>query len=411
MYAPTSSPILRRSEEHALKKAIHTLAWACLVVLAVTLVALPQRPAGSFPVIVVLKDNVSLESFRGQARSDERALAAPEQWDYLDSRVVGAVQAFERGLGFRAEHVFSHAIRGFSARLTTRQIQALENHSLVDYVEADGTMSIVAQTVPWGITHIGAAGKASISSVNVYVIDTGVEAHPDINRVGHVSFASGPNNDCNGHGTHVAGTIAAIDDTSFVVGVAPGAPVTGVKVLGCSGSGSTSGVIKGVDWVTANALKPAIANMSLGGGANTSLDNAVKNSVDKGIFYALAAGNEGVDACTRSPARAGTKDGVMTVAAISSTNQEPSWSNFGPCVDVWAPGVSVLSTYKGGGTKTLSGTSMASPHVGGTGARYLALYPSHSPDAVETALKSSMTTPGTKSKDGRLITVINASPY
>jgi subtilisin family serine protease len=205
--------------------------------------------------------------------------------------------------------------------------------------------------------------------------------------------------------------VAAEDNTQDVVGAAPGAPLTGVKVLGCGGSGTTSGVIKGIDWVTANAVKPAIANMSLGGGASTSLDTAVKNSADSGVFYSIAAGNSGANACNYSPARAGTHNGVMTTAATDSSNKEASWSNFGSCVDIWAPGVSILSTRKGGGTTTMSGTSMAAPHVGGTGALYLSSV-SASPADVENRLKldaeSSM---GTKSKDGRTITLIDAGAY
>ena len=123
--------------------------------------------------------------------------------------------------------------------------------------------------------------------------------------VGHVNFAGGPNTDCSGHGTHVAGSVAARDNATDVVGAAPGAPLTGVKVLGCNGSGTWSGVIRGVDWVTANAKKPAVANMSLGGGVSQAVDDAVKKSADSGVFYALAAGNDGADACKSSPARAG----------------------------------------------------------------------------------------------------------
>ncbi|MFN2414058.1 MAG: S8 family serine peptidase, partial [Pyrinomonadaceae bacterium] len=209
-----------------------------------------------------------------------------------------------------------------------------------------------------------------------------------------------------GHGTHVAGTVAARDNASDVVGVAPGAPLTGVKVLGCSGSGSWSGVIKGIDWVTANAVKPAVANMSLGGGANQAVDDAVVKSANSGVFYALAAGNDGADACNSSPARAGagTNNGVMTVAATDSADKETSWSNYGKCVDIWAPGLSILSTKKGGGTTTMSGTSMASPHGAGGGALYLSSHTGSSPSNVESALKSAATTTANKSKDGRTIT-------
>ncbi|MCI0626782.1 MAG: S8 family peptidase, partial [Acidobacteria bacterium] len=339
-----------------------------------------QRPAATFPVVVVFDEGAPLDRFGGAFQADERAAADPDAWDYLDRRVAGAVQQLERGHGFRADHVFSSAIRGFSARLNSRQIQALENNPLVAYIESDEPMFATAQTLPWGINRIDADisstlagnGSGAVTNVNVYIIDTGADAkHTDLNVVKHVNFAGGPNRDCHGHGTHVAGTVAARDNSSDVVGVAPGAPITGVKVLGCGGSGTTSGVIKGVDWVTANAAKPAIANMSLGGGASQALDDAVIKSANSGVFYSLAAGNSGANACNSSPARAGTRDGVMTVAATDSLDREASFSNYGSCVDVWAPGVSILSTSKGGGTTTMSGTSMASPHVGGTGALYL----------------------------------------
>lgn len=255
-------------------------------------------------------------------------------------------------------------------------------------------------------------GSGAVTNVNAYIIDTGIDtAHTDLSVVNHVNFAGGPNKDCHGHGTHVAGTVAATDNTSDVVGVAPGAPLTGVKVLGCGGSGTTSGVIKGVDWVTANAITPAIANMSLGGGVSDSLDAAVKNSADSGVFYSIAAGNSGADACNYSPARAGTYNGVMTTAATDQNDQDPNWSNFGPCVDIWAPGVSILSTKKGGGTTTMSGTSMAAPHVGGTGALYLSSHTGASAATVESKLKADAVTTDTTSNDGQPITLVYARWY
>jgi subtilisin family serine protease len=380
-----------------------------------------QRGPSTFPVIVVLRADAQLSGAAGEYVADERARANPAAWGYVDRRVAGAVQALEARRGFKAEHVFSHALRGFAARLTARQIDELENDPGVAYVEADGTMSVIAQTIPWGIDRIdadlssAAAGNGSgqVSAVNAYVIDTGVAKHADLNRAGHVNFAGGKNDDCHGHGTHVAGTIAARDNTSDVVGVAPGAPVTGVKVLGCNGSGSTSNVIKGVDWVTANARKPAVANMSLGGGISTALDDAVRRSVAAGVFYALAAGNSGASACNASPARAGagTNNGILTVAATDSTDREASWSNYGTCVDIWAPGVSIVSTRRGGGTTAMSGTSMASPHGAGGGALVLSLTPGALPSAVEAALKSSATTTAHLSKDGQVIKRLNVAGF
>jgi subtilisin family serine protease len=371
-----------------------------------------QQRAAATPVIVVFKPDTPFDLFGPNYVADERAAASPAAWRYLDRKVVGLVNMMEARDGFRAQHVFSHAIKGFSARLSAQQIAALEADLNVAYVERDGVMTIV-QTLPWGINKIDADlsstkagnGTGTISNVRAYIIDTGVDAqHRDLNVIRHVNFASGPNSDCNGHGTHVAGTVAARDNTVDVVGVAPSVPLTGVRVLGCGGAGSTSGVIKGVDWVTANALKPAVANMSLGGSTSQALDDAVKKSANSGVFYAVSAGNSGANACNYSPARAGagSNNGVMTVAATDSNDREASWSNYGSCVDVWAPGVSILSTRLKGGTTTMSGTSMASPHGSGAGALYLSRT-SASPASVEGALKTAATTTANKSKDGRTI--------
>ena len=332
---------------------------------------------------------------------------------------VANEQARENGLQLR--FVYSSAIEGYAAVFPNDQaLRRVQNEPRVAYVEQDQVVRAVAQTLPWGIDRVDADqsstkagdGLGAVSNVNAYVIDSGIyRTHTDLNVVKHVNFVGdGKNYDCSGHGTHVAGTVAATDNTSDVVGAAPGAPLTGVKVLGCSGSGSWSGVIKGVDWVTANAVKPAVANMSLGGGASQAVDDAVRKSANSGIFYSIAAGNDGKNACYYSPARAGrTKNadgtwnknnGIVTVAATNKSNGETSFSNYGPCVDIWAPGYSILSTKNGGGTATMSGTSMAAPHVGGGGALYLSSQTSASSSAVEVGLKSAAQRPGTKSKDG-----------
>jgi subtilisin family serine protease len=329
----------------------------------------------------------------------------------VDPSAVANIHASKYGA--KVDAVWGNALHGYAAVIPNDRVAALRTDSNVQYVVADGEASITAQTIPYGIDLIDADisstkagdGTGSVSNVNVYVIDTGVDpSHPDLNVVQFVSFAKGQgkNTDCNGHGTHVAGTIAAKDDTQGVVGVAPGAPIHAVKVLNCQGSGQWSWVISGIDWVTANHGANAVANMSLGGGANQAVDDAVRNSAASGVFYALAAGNSGADACGQSPARAGTTDGVATVAAIDSSSQEASWSNYGSCVDIWAPGVDVYSTYAGGGYTTLSGTSMASPHVAGGGALYLSGH-SATPAGVENALKSAAVNAGTLSKDGRAI--------
>jgi aqualysin 1 len=355
-----------------------TIVLAALMILLPAVVGSAQKTVAQFPVIVVFDEKAALGDFMSHYRFDERMAANPDAWNYLDAGVVGAVQSMEDGLGFRADNVYSFALRGFAARLTAEQIKQLENNPLISYVEEDVTMSIQQQTLPYGINRVDADisstlagnGSGSVTNVRVFVIDTGV-------------------------------------------GVVPGAPVTGVKVLGCGGSGSTSRIIQGIDWVTANAVRPAVANMSLGGGVSTSLDNAVRNSANSGIFYALAAGNNGGNACNTSPARAGagTNNGIMTTAATSSTNQEASFSNFGSCVDIWAPGVGVISTRLGGGTTSLSGTSMASPHVAGCGALVLSSNPGASPASVESTLKSQSLNFGTFSKDGRSIRIVNVRNF
>jgi hypothetical protein len=342
-----------------------------------------------------------------------------------------------RLLGLGITHVYGSALSGYAANVPAGVIGALRALPEVAYIAPDLPMHATqllppifgppppppAQTLPWGIDRIDADisstqagnGSGEITNVNAYVLDTGIASHSDLNVVGRVDFIGSGllgglggnqgNTDCHGHGTHVAGTIAARDNTTSVVGVAPGARLTAVRVLGCSGSGATSAVIAGIDWVTANAVKPAVANMSLTGGANQALDDAVRRSVTSGVFYALAAGNSGANACNDSPARAGggVDNGIMTVAATDTNEAEASFSNFGSCVDVWAPGVNILSTSRSGGTTTMSGTSMASPHVAGGGALRLSTAPALSPASVEANLRSLATPMSTTSKSGAQI--------
>ncbi|MBA3472644.1 MAG: S8 family peptidase [Rubrobacter sp.] len=349
----------------------------------------PKTPTNKIPdqYIVVLKD------------------------DARDPTAVAREHAQRHGL--EVLQTYRYAIKGYAARIPASRLDDVRAEEQVDYVEADQEVRAVAQTTPWGITKVGGdvsptnspVGGTSptdpSSTVSAYIIDTGIDTnHADLKVAGHVnpSGAGGGNKDCNGHGTHVAGTVAAKDNAQDVVGSPSGVSLYGVKVLSCSGSGTWSGVIKGIDWVTANAKKPAVANMSLGGGASDAVDQAVKNSASKGIFYAVAAGNDNVDACTNSPARAGagTDNGVMTVGATDKNDAKASFSNYGSCVDIWAPGVSILSTKKGGGMTTMSGTSMASPHGAGGGVLYLTKNVGASPSSVEGALKNAAqsTAPG-----------------
>ena len=199
-------------------------AWSAAAALAVGLsavVVVAQRPAATFPVIVVFHDEAPLDGFASAYRPDAREQGNPAAWGYLNRGVAGAVQALEARERFQADHVYSATVRGFAARLTARQISALEDDPNVAYVEPDGEMQVVAQTLPWGIDKIEAdisstaAGNGSdaVSNVNVYIIDTGVASHRDLNKVAHVNFAGGKNDDCHGHGTHVAGTVAARDNT------------------------------------------------------------------------------------------------------------------------------------------------------------------------------------------------------
>jgi subtilisin family serine protease len=344
---------------------------------------------------------------------DGRVDADPQNWGYVDKRVLERTKDVETRYNVKARHAFSTVMKGFAADLTEAQLAQLKADPTVLAIEEDQPVHASAQSIPWGITKtrdnlsstLAGNGSGTVGGVNVYVIDTGIASHTDLNLVAHTNLAGdGKNYDCNGHGTHVAGTIGARDDSAYVVGMAPGVPLTGVKVLDCTGAGYTSTVIKGVDWVTANAVKPAVANMSLGGGTSTMLDSAITKSVSSGVVYAIAAGNSAVDACTQSPARVGgSLAGAITVAATANNDTEASFSNYGTCVDIWAPGVSILSTYLNNGMATASGTSMASPHAAGAAALYLSRYPSATPAMVEAAIKQSAVTPGTLSKNGQAI--------
>jgi subtilisin family serine protease len=318
----------------------------------------------------------------------------------------------ERRLGVRVTSTWGRALEGYAASVPDAAVAELRADPRVEYVEPDRPTQAAAQRLPWGVDRVEADrsvtarsgdGAGAVTAVSVYVLDTGIAPHPDLNLVGQVNLAGGPSGDCSGHGTHVAGTIAARDDFEGVVGVAPGAPVTAVKVLDCNGGGSTSSVIDGVNWVTANARRPAVANLSLGGHPSQAIDDAVRRAAAGGVLFVLASGNEGGDACGLSPARTGTVEGIITAGATDDDDAEASFSNHGACVDLWAPGVRILSTSRSGGTSTFSGTSMAAPHVAGGAALVLARNPGASPAAVEGALRSAAARPGGQSGDGRPI--------
>jgi subtilisin family serine protease len=274
------------------------------------------------------------------------------------------------------EQVYTAALNGFSAHLTQGQVNALKYNPDVAYIEQDQvyTINTTQSGATWGIDRIDQRARplsgtytytTTASNVTAYIIDTGIQAnHPQFGgRAAAVYDAlGGTGADCNGHGTHVAGTIG-----SSTYGIAKGVKLRAVRVLDCSGSGSTSGIVAALDWVRLNAVKPAVANMSLGGGFSSSLNTAATNLAGSGVFLAVAAGNESQDACNVSPASA---SGTLTVAASTSTDARASYSNYGGCVDVYAPGSSITSTWINSGTNTISGTSMASPHAAGVAALY-----------------------------------------
>jgi aqualysin 1 len=299
--------------------------------------------------------------------------------------------------------IYQHALLGFSVRLPEAAAKLLSLDPRVAFVEEDGTVEASeTQTNPpsWGLNRIDQRNlpldnaynyNATGAGVRVYIIDTGIRfSHNDFGGravSGYDAVDGGSADDCNGHGTHVAGTVGGAS-----YGVAKGVTLVGVRVLGCNGSGSTSGVIAGVDWVSSNHQpgQPAVANMSLGGSASTALDNAVRNSIADGVTYALAAGNSNANACNSSPARTAE---AITVGATTSSDARASYSNFGTCLDIFAPGSSITSAWYNSNTatNTISGTSMAAPHVAGVAALYLQFSPSASPQTVRDQIVNTAT--------------------
>ena len=335
---------------------------------------------------------------------------------------------------------YSHALLGFTARISASQAAALARQPGVKLVEQDRVMRANAtQTgATWGLDRVDQralplngnyvyADQAG-QGVHVYIIDTGLNAtHTEFSgRVGvGRNFASNsagllggllpinlpllggllggstdPENtsDCNGHGTHVAGTAAGT-----VYGVAKKATVHAVRVLGCNGSGANSGVIAGVDWVAANRVLPAVANMSLGGAASEALDVAVNNAIAQGVSFVVAAGNDNANACSGSPNR--VPDAITVGASTKTDSRDTGYSNFGPCVDLFAPGTGITSAWINGNsaTSTISGTSMASPHVAGAVALLLGANPGLTPEQVTDAVLGNVTL-------GALVNVGNGSP-
>jgi subtilisin family serine protease len=339
-----------------------------------------QESAG---FIVVLDDSVS----------DPRAVAAEHSTGVVDLE-----------LGY----VYEDALKGFSANLTAEQLASLAQDPRVDFIEPDGLVTtMTTQTnATWGLDRIDQRNRPlsttftytnTGSGVTAYIIDTGIRfSHSQFGGravTGTDTVDGGSADDCNGHGTHVAGTVGG-----STYGVAKSVRLVGVRVLSCSGSGTTSGVIAGINWVTGNHASgtPAVANMSLGGGASSALDTAVRNSINDGVSYHVAAGNgnifgQAVNACNGSPSRVAE---AVTVSATNSSDTKASWANFGTCVDYFAPGVSITSAWhtSNTATNTISGTSMATPHSAGVAALYLQTNRTASPATVRNALVANATT-------------------
>ncbi|MCG8921939.1 S8 family peptidase [Lentzea sp. CC55] len=324
----------------------------------------------------------------------------------------GNSHALASRFGAKVERDYT-SFGGFNVKLTEKQAKRLAADPSVEFVEADQVVRTQAtQTNPpsWGLDRIDQRNlplnssysyTSTGSGVTAYVIDTGV-------RVSHSTFGGRATNgrdfvdndavaqDGNGHGTHVAGTIAGSQ-----YGVAKNARIVAVRVLDNNGSGTLAGVAAGIDWVGNNAVKPAVANLSLGGGANATLDTAVRNAVAKGVTFAVAAGNSNANASGFSPARVTE---AITVGSTDRTDARSSFSNYGSVLDIFAPGRDITSSWhtSDSATSTISGTSMATPHVAGAAARYLSTNPSASPAAVASYLvaqstPSKVTNPGTGS--------------
>jgi subtilisin family serine protease len=325
--------------------------------------------------------------------------------------VVQQADRLQMNYGITILQQYTHVFPGFAIKAKDDQLEALLQDPDVERVEVNKVIRINATqaSATWGIDRVDSRTgldriynySSTGQGVHAYIIDTGLRTtHNEFKgRVGK-GFSSindgRGENDCHGHGTHVAGSVGG---TSY--GVAKDVTVHGVRVLGCDGSGSDAGVIAGIDWVAKNAIKPAVANMSLGGDKSESLDEAVQKAVKSGVVFVVAAGNENQNACNVSPANVPE---AITVGATTRTDARASYSNFGRCLDIFAPGSSITSAWRtsDSATSTISGTSMASPHVAGVVALYLEENPDATPAAIDTLLKKNATanivkSPGTAS--------------
>ena len=364
--------------------------------------------------IVVLKDDAA--SLASETPSPVRPGIAAVARELVSQRGHGRASVVA---------TYRNVLRGFVVEADDEALARLLADDRVAYVEEDGYMyaSATQNNATWGIDRIDQRDlplggtytyDTTAGNVHAYIIDTGIRAsHNDFGgRVGSgytaINDGNGTN-DCHGHGTHVAGTVG-----SATWGVAKSVSLYPVRVLGCNGSGSNSGVIAGMDWVAQNHVKPAVANMSLGGGASSTTDQAVDRMVNAGVTVVVAAGNDSSNACNYSPARAAS---AITVGSTTSSDARSSFSNYGTCLDIFAPGSSITSTWATSdtATNTISGTSMASPHVAGVAALYLANNPSATPGQVTSAIENSSTAnkvgnPGSGSPNLLLYSLFGSDP-
>lgn len=341
--------------------------------------------------IVVLKEEAA--SLRSEAAAAQNGLLRGKPLAPSVASIAGTLsRQYQLGL----KQSYNTVLRGFAVQAGPTAINRLLRDPRVAYIEEDGEMRASASqsNATWGLDRVDQRNlplngsynyAATAGNVSAYVIDTGILAsHSQFGgrvQAGYSAINDGyGTSDCAGHGTHVAGTIGG-----STYGLAKNVKLYPVRVLGCNGSGSTSGIIAGMDWVANTHRGPAVANMSLGGGASSATDQAVMRLRNSGVVVVVAAGNENQNACNVSPARA---NGAITVGSTQSNDYRSSFSNWGTCVNIFAPGSNITSSWSTGNTATnvISGTSMATPHVAGAAALYLAANPNATPAQVEQAL-------------------------